>query len=264
MYPTFTIRRSFAAFTLLMTMFAGSAEAGIVRVAAADFIAGSGLITFSASEFPLGTVNPTYAPAAYGGAAGSPTVTFDGWFTGQSLSPSPGIDCPGAAASACVVGAATGPLSLDAASPDTQIVNDGAALNSPVLSGGPNIYNGPIAVMFDIDMAGVGFDAGFFNAVGSTGITAFARDGSLLGTVSNISIGIEFLGLVTDDGTARIAGVFLDLVGAEPAGFAIDSLRFGEAGQVVNPNNPVPEPASLALLCIGLAGLATTRRRRTE
>ena len=56
---------------------------GITRVSAADFVAGSGLITFS--EFANGTVNPTYAPAVYGGDAASPTVTFDGWFLGQSL-----------------------------------------------------------------------------------------------------------------------------------------------------------------------------------
>ncbi|WP_222873765.1 hypothetical protein [Hankyongella ginsenosidimutans] len=65
---------------------------GITRVSAADFVAGSGLITFS--EFANGTVNPTYAPAVYGGDAASPTVTFDGWFLGQSLSVNPGVDCP--------------------------------------------------------------------------------------------------------------------------------------------------------------------------
>src|SRR5690606_15342513 len=132
----------------------------------------------------------------------------------------PGVDCPGAAASACVVGSPTGSLALDPSSPNTFITGDGANPTSPVLSGSP-LFSGPIAVLFDIDLAGVGFSGGFFDAVGSTGITAFARDGSLLGTVSNFGLGIDFLGLVTDDGTAQIAGVFLDLVGAEPAGFAI-------------------------------------------
>ena len=235
-----------------------SAHAQIVRVTEGNFIAGSGLITFS--EKPLGTVNPTYAPGDYGGGAGSPTVTFEGWFTGQSLSLNPAVDCPGAAASACVVGNPIGPLSLDAAAPDTRIVNDGAAPNSPVLSGSPT-FNGPVAVLFDVDLAGVGFDAGFFNGVGSTGITAFARDGTLLGTVSNNGLGIEFLGLVTADGSERIAGVFLDLVGNEPAGFAIDSLRFGRRGQV---NPAIPEPATWAMMIagFGLAGAAVRRRAR--
>lgn len=239
---------------------AGTANSAILQVTAGNFVAGSGLITFS--EFGVGTVNPIYAPATYGGGLGSPTVTFDGFFTGQSLSLNPGVDCPGAAASACVVGSPTGPLSLDAASPDTFITTDGANPTSPVLSGSPR-FNGPIAVLFDIDLAGVGFDAGFFDAVGSTGITAFARDGSLLGTVVNSITGIEFLGLVTSDGTAQIAGVFLDLVGSEPAGFAIDNLRFGKVGQVVVPHD-VPEPATLTILGLGLAGLGAIRRRKAS
>jgi hypothetical protein len=251
-----SFKPSLAALAILSTVYGFSAEASIIRVTEANFVAGSGLITFS--EKALNTVNPTYAPGDYGGGVGSPTVTFDGFFTGQSLSATPGVDCPGAAASACGVGSPTGPLSLDAASPDTFITTDGAAPNSPVLSGTPR-FNGPIAVLFDVDLAGVGFDAGFFDAVGSTAITAFARDGSLLGSVSNIGTGIEFLGLVTDDGSEQIAGVFLDLVGTEPAGFAIDSLRFGRAGQVTNPN---PEPTTLALLGLGIAGLGFARRNR--
>lgn len=233
------------------------ANAGVLRVAPGDFVAGAGLITFS--EFALGTVNPTYAPAAYGGGAGSPTVTFDGWFLGQSLSATPGVDCPGAAPSACIVGSPSGPLTLDAASPNTFITSDGANPTSPVLSGTPT-FNGGIAILFDIDLAGVGFDGGFFDAVGSTGITAFARDGTLLGTITNTGTGIEFLGLVTDDGSESIAGVFLDLTGSEPAGFAIDNLRFGRRGEVIIPG--VPEPAALGLFGLGILGLGLARRRR--
>ncbi len=236
------------------------AAAGVLRVAESDFLAGAGLITFS--EFPLGTTNPVYAPADYGGGAGAPTVSFGGFFLGQSLSGDPAADCPGAAPTACVVGTPSGPLALDPDSPDTFITTDGANPTSPVLSGTP-MYNGPIAVLFDVDLVGVGFDAGYFNAVGSTGITAFARDGSLLGTVENTGLGIEFLGLVTDDGTPAIAGVFLELVGAEPAGFAIDNLRFGRAGEVVVDGN-VPEPATLMLVGLGLLGAGFARRRATS
>ena len=243
---------------LAITASSLSANAAIIQVAEGDFLAGAGLITFS--EFAVGTVNPTYAPADYGGGAGGPTVTFDGWFQGQSLSASPAVDCPGAAASACIVGSPTGPLALDPSSPNTFITVDGSNPSSPVLSGTPT-FNGGIAILFSTDQFGVGFDGGFFNAVSSTAITAFGRDGSLLGSVDNSVTGIEFLGLVSDD--VGIAGVFLDLVGAEPAGFAIDNIRFGVRGDIdVGDGNDVSEPASLVLLGLGLAGLRFSRRKK--
>ena len=48
-------------FGMALALFASSqvANAGIIRVSAGDFVAGSGLITFSESGFPVGTVNPT-------------------------------------------------------------------------------------------------------------------------------------------------------------------------------------------------------------
>jgi hypothetical protein len=247
-------RPSHIALAVTMTVAAAlPATAGVIRVNEGAFVAGSGLITFS--EFGLGTVNPTYTPANYGGGVGSPTVTFDGYFTGQSL----GAGC-GGAASGCVVGSPTAntPLSLDTAAPDTRIVTDNANPTSPVLSGTPT-FNGPIAILFSTLQAGVGLVGGFFNAVGGTAITAFGANGELLGSVTNTGLGIEFLGLVTDDGTAQIQGLLFSLVGPEPAGFAIDNLRFGLQGQVV-----VPEPMSMALFGLGLIGLAAVQRARRQ
>ncbi|WP_133366144.1 PEPxxWA-CTERM sorting domain-containing protein [Qipengyuania sediminis] len=231
------------------------AQAQVTRVTKDDFVAGSGLITFS--EKPVGTVNPTYVAADYGGGPDGPTVTFDGFFNGQSL----GAGC-GGVATGCVVGSPTGPLTLNAASPNASIVNDGAAPNSPVLSGSPT-FNGPIGILFDRDLAGVGFDAGFFNAIGGTAVTAYGADGRLLGSVSNTGLGIEFLGLVTNDGSEQIRGVLFSLVGNEPAGFAIDSLRFGRRGQVVAPN-AVPEPSTWAMLILGFGALGGMMRQRKQ
>ncbi|WP_253201435.1 PEPxxWA-CTERM sorting domain-containing protein [Sphingomonas quercus] len=239
-------------------MGAGAASAQITRVSSGNFNASAGVITFS--EYAGGTENPSYAPAQYGGdPVSAPNVTFGGWFVGQSLSANPGVDCPGAAASACLSGNPSAGLALDGNAPATFITSDGSNPTSPVLSGSPQ-FDGPISVLFSVDQLAVGFDGGFFNAVGSTGIRAFDRQGNILGTVANLQEGIEFLGLATTDGLARIAGVQLTLVGSEPAGFAIDNLRFGVAGQVVIPG--VPEPATWAMFIGGFGLIGAAMRRR--
>jgi hypothetical protein len=78
-----TLLSSFAGIALLGLApgLTQTANADIIQIPESAFLAGSGLITFS--EVPLGTQNPVYTPALYGGGAGSPTVTFGGFFAGQ-------------------------------------------------------------------------------------------------------------------------------------------------------------------------------------
>lgn len=229
----------------------------VVRIDQSAFNAGAGLITFS--EFANGTVNPTYNPGDYGGGAGSPIVQFGGAFFGQTVGQPPFP--AGAAPTGVVNGSPTGPLSLNPNSPNTFITVDGSNPTSPVLSGSP-LFNGPVSILFNRDVAGVGLDGGFFNAIGGTAITAFSRTGSVLGQVTNQANGIEFLGLVTDNGQEAIAGLQFSLVGAEPFGFAIDNVRFGVAGQVTPPSANIPTPALLpGLIALGMGVL---RKRKAE
>ncbi len=234
--------------------------AGIKRIDKSAFTPDAGLITFG--EFAPGTTNPTYTPSNYGGGSNAPIVNFGGTFQGQTVGVEPFPD--GAATTGVVNGNPTGSLALDSNSPETFITSDGANPTSPVLSGSPT-FNGPISILFDRDIAGVGLDGGYFDAIAGTAIKAFARDGSLLGSVVNQGKGIEFLGLVTDDGQNRIAGLQFSLVGDEPAGFAIDNLRFGRAGQVKTPDQPVPEPFTIiGSLAAGGIGVALRRKQKQQ
>jgi hypothetical protein len=229
--------------------------AAVIQVDEAAFVAGAGLITFS--EKPLGTQNPVYAPLDYGGGAGSPTVTFGGFFTGQSL----GGNACGGAASGCVIGTPTGPLSLAGNSPVTFISDDAATPRSPVLSGSPQ-FNGPIAILFSTPQTGVGLVGGFFDSQHSTAITAFDVNGNILGSLANDQTGEEFLGLVTSDHSAAIGGLLFSLVGAENAGFAVDDIRFGVGEQVVSPS--VPEPSTWAMMILGFAGIGFMAYRQSR
>lgn len=253
------LKVSFMSLGVATSLFvSGVVSAGVIKIDETAFNPDAGSITFS--EFATMTVNPTYNPANYGGV-GSTIVSFGGFFDGQRL----GVagECPiGAALTGCVVGSPVGSLALDPNSPNTFITTDSANPTSPVLSGSPT-FNGAISILFSTDQAGVGLEGGYFDAIGGTAITAFDRNGNVIGSVQNEALGIEFLGLVTEDKVSSIAGIQFSLVGSEPAGFAIDNLHFGFGSQIVGPT-PVPEPGTLALLGLGIAGLGLSRKKRIQ
>lgn len=255
------IRRFIVATSMTLGTWAVSgAQAAIVQIPESAFVAGAGQITFS--ELPLGTVNPVYSPGVYGGGAGSPTVSFGGYFVGQSLGDASSC-AAGAALSGCVVGKPTATLALDPRSPETFIATDSSNPDSPVLSGSP-LYNGPVSILFSTPQAGVGLIGGYFDNIGSTAITAFDINGNVIGSVKNNQIGLEFLGLVTSDKSASIAGLQFSLVGNESFGFAIDDVRFGAGGSIVVPSVPLPASAPMfgaALLVLSAAGYAAKRKK---
>ena len=222
-----------------------TASAATIRlVDTATFGPASGLITFS--EQPIQTVNPVYSPAQYGGGVNAPIVSFGGLFAGQTST------------GGNVSGTPTAGLSLTGTA---KIVRDDANPTSPVLGGGTGstLFNSPISILFSRNISAVGLDGGFFDTLGSTGITAFGRDGANLGSVVNTARGIEFLGLETNDGSNQIAGLQFSLVGTDAQGFAIDNLRFNAAV-----NTPiaeaVPEPFTIVGTIIG--GSAAMRMRK--
>lgn len=200
----------------------------VIRIDQNAFAPSAGLITFS--EMGLGTENPVYKPSVYGAGADGVTVSFGGYFEGQTIAEFG--QCPaGASRTGCVAGLPLSPLALSRRAPFTYILDDGSNPRSPALSGSPR-FNGPVTALFDRDVAGVGLAGGFFDARRTTAITVFDRQGRQIGGVTNISTGMEFLALVTEDGKERIAGVQFSLIGPEPAGFAIDDLNFAFSGQL--------------------------------
>ena len=237
----------------LVAAFGSSAFAGVVRVGAGGFTPLASSITFSEAGKPVGTVNPVYSIAT--ASLGVVGVTFDGWFVGQAGS--------GGGVVTLTDRTPTGPLTLDASSPNTFITGDGANPTSPVLSGTPT-FNGVISILFSTDVAAVGLDGGFFDAIGGTTIEAYAADGTVLGSVVNTGTGIEFFGLADAGGLNTIRGISFFITGPEPAGFAIDNLTFGSAREVVGVA-PLPSSALLGLSMLGgLVGIGALRRRKRQ
>jgi len=228
------MKKVFLLASAIILGFALSANATLIELGEGSFTPAASVITFS--EQAGGTVNPFYDFGTY-------DVSFDGYFLG-------GLGTPTAGSS----------LALDTNSPQTFITGDGANPTSPVLSGTPT-FSGSIAVLFSEDVAAVGLDGGYFNAIGGTTIAAYDRLGGLLGSITNSELGIEFFGLGDDSGDAVIAGIQFYITGNEPAGYAIDNLTFAFDGGGYHPN-PVPEPATMLLFGLGILGLAGVSRKK--
>lgn len=143
----------------------------VFKIAQNQLTAGSGVITFAEKE--LRTQNPSYTKADYGAGTitFAPGVTTGGYFHGQALSMNAARDCPGGAATGCVAGLPTSPLSLDPNSPKTFIRYDDVSgrTTNPVLSGGvadqPDIsFSGPIALLFSTPVVGFGVSVCLVNS----------------------------------------------------------------------------------------------------
>lgn len=217
-----------------------AANAALVNLGQGSFTPAASVITFSEPGHPLNQIDPVYS-------VGGNTISFGTNFVGQTVT--------GTSVRTLTGSPTGGALSL-VQNGTTFIWTDIYNPTSPVLSGSP-IFNGPISFLFATPVAAVGLSGGFFNALGGTTIEAFDLTGASLGSIVNSKLGVEFYGLFDSTGS-NIAGVSFYITGNEPAGFAIDNVTFGDASVVVN----VPEPTSLALVSLGLAGLASRRKLR--
>jgi hypothetical protein len=171
----------------------------LTRISKSNFTGSSEFIGFD--EFPLGTVNPVYSPADYGGTASDPTVSFAGRYPNLGTS---------------------------------IITGDFAQPATPVIAGSTQL-EGPISVFFNKPVAGVGCDVGFLDAIGSVQMVLYGESGQPIGGASSSSKGIEFIGFATSNGAEVITGIEIFTLKNEPYGFSIDSLYFAFAGEVTLP-----------------------------
>ena len=242
-----------ASFLALSPLVATDARAALIDLGPGSFTPLAPVITFD--EVPLGTVNPSFNFTGVP-TLGNVTVSFAGNFVGQTAGGGPLFTLTDHTP--------TGPLTLDAASPNTVTVEDGApGATSPVLSGTP-IFSGPISLLFSVPVAHVGLKGGFFDAVDTTTIEAYDTNGNTLGSLTNSKTDFEFYGLADSSGKNVIKGISFFSTAFDPDGFQdqfqIDNVSFG-AEEAVNPA-PVPEPATLVLFGSGVAGLLAAARRR--
>jgi len=129
------------------------------------------------------------------------------------------------------------------------IDNDGAMPGSPILrpDGADYAYAGDFRMVFPTPVTKVSFQSGYWDAIGTGVIDLFDPSLTLIGSFTNTVTGPEDMSF---SGLGLIGAVYFDS-GNDVAGADIDNLDF----------TPVPEPGTLLLVGVGLAGLAARSRR---
>lgn len=127
-------------------------------------------------------------------------------------------------------------------------------------TGFPNfnaIGEGAIAILFDNDQSAFGFESVGGN-LGDANFDFFARDGSLIGSLTPTGLGTDLFGFSREGGVNDIAGI--SIWNTDPAGIGFDNIIFDVPGD----NVAVPAPATFGLLGIGLFGLGVLSRRQNR
>jgi hypothetical protein len=208
-----------------------------------------------------GTQIITFDDVPGGGAPGtnynaifeSGNTAFAERFVGQTRTTSGTFDA--------LSGTPAGPLALQVGAPgqnlnifvqSTQVLTGLGPVGFPDFDA---IGEGSFALLFDADQSEFGFQL-----VGGDGGTAFVdffqRDGTLIQSITLGSLANAFYGFSRDAGVKDIAGI--SIYNSDAAGIGFDNLKHDVAGV---PDNGIPEPATSALIGIGLGALALARRR---
>ena len=223
----------------------GATNAAIVEV---DYgtLSGAALVDFE--SFAGGSAPGTN----YDGIIDADGVMFGERFVGQTVVANGNSDE--------LQGAPLPGLTLAVGAPDQNlnIFNQGGS-GGNVLAGLGNlgfpsfdaIGEGAVTMLFDNDQSEFGFKSVGGDLGGAT-FDFWARNGSLLGSISPVGLGTDFFGFLSD--VNNIAGI--SIWNTDPAGIGFDDIIFDV------PGNSVPEPGTLALMALGLLGVTARRSRQ--
>jgi len=124
---------------------------------------------------------------------------------------------------------------------------DYAMTTEPVLSPNPP-YAGDFYMIFTgLGATNVSFISGWWDGDGTGDVDVYDPSDNLLASLTNIGTGVYTFNLAA---YGTIGKIYFNSI-SDPAGADIDNLSF----------NSVPEPATLLLLGLGLAGIASLRRK---
>ena len=160
-------------------------------------------------------------------------------------------------------GAPSGALTLMAGAPGQNLNVFNYSTN--VLTGlghlgfpnGNAIGEGAFALTFSSDQSEFGFQLVGGNG-GNAFIDFFRADGSLIDSITVSGLADAYYGFSRDGGVKDIRGI--SIWNDDGGGIGFDNLKHDVESVVGN----VPEPGSLALIALGLAGLGAVRRRTAK